>query len=76
MIATPESDTDVVKSAQSVLAKVHKVLADGITDLSLDDVLLKADISLNDYTEALEVSSKGSIVVLKREPNECQYQQL
>lgn len=56
---------------QSVLAKVHKVLADGNTDLSLDDVLLKADISLNDYTEALEVSSKGSIAVLKREPNEC-----
>ena len=71
MIAAPESDTDVVKSAQTTLTKVHKVLADGTTDLSLDDVLVKADISPSEYTQALEVSTKGSVVVLKREPNEC-----
>ena len=68
MIATRESDS---KSAQTVLAKVHKVLADGNTQLSLDDVLVKADISLEEYTKAVEVSSKkGRVVVLKRERNE------
>ena len=71
LIAAPESDSDVVKDAQTVLAKVHKVLADGNTELSLDDLLVKADISLDEYTKALEVSSKGSVVVLTRQPNEC-----
>ena len=41
------------------------------TELSLDEVLVKADISLDEYEKALEVSSKGSVVVLKRQPNEC-----
>ena len=63
LIAQPESDPDVVKQAQTVLAKVHKVLADGHTDKSLD--------THNEYTEALEMSNKGSVVVLKREPSEC-----
>ena len=54
-------------SAQSVLAKVDKVLANGNTELSLDEVLVKADINLSEYTKALEVSSKGSV---KRQPNE------
>ena len=71
LITTPESDSDVVKSAQNVLAKVHQVLADGDTDLSLEDVLVKADISISEYTKALQVSTKANVVVLKREPNEC-----
>ena len=33
LIATPETDSDVVKSSHSVLAKFHKVLADGNTKL-------------------------------------------
>ena len=70
LIATPDPDSSVVKSAQSVLAKVHKVLADGHTDLSLNEILIRAKVSPNEYTEALEVSSKGSVVVLKRQPNE------
>ena len=70
LIASPDSDSDVVKKAQNVLAKVHKVLADGHTELSLDEILIRANISPDEYTEALEVSSKGSVVVLKRQPNE------
>ena len=71
MIATPETDADVVKSAQTTLAKVHKVLADGNTELNLDEVLVKADISFDECAKALQVSTKGSVVVLKRQPNEC-----
>ena len=70
LIATPDSDSDVIKSAHSVLAKVHKVLADGHTDLSLNEILIRAKVSPNEYTEALEVSSKGCVVVLQRQPNE------
>ena len=71
LIAAPESDSDVVENAQTILAQVHKVLSDGNTELSLLEVLIKADISLSEYTKALEVSSKGNVVVLKRQPNEC-----
>ena len=70
LIATPDSDSDVIKCAHSVLAKVHKVLADGHTDLSLYEILIRAKASPNEYTEALEVSSKGCVVVLQRQPNE------
>ena len=71
LIAQPESDPDVVKQAQTVLAKVHKVLADGHTDKNFDEVLVQANVALHEYTEALEVSNRGSVVVLKREPSEC-----
>ena len=71
LIATPDPDSSVVKSAQSVLAIVHKVLAHGHIDLSLNEILIRAKVSShNEYTEALEVSSKGSVVLLKRQPSE------
>ena len=53
LIATPESDSDVVKDAQSKLAKVHKILADGNIDLNLHELLIKAGISPEEYTKAL-----------------------
>ena len=71
LIAEPQSDPDVLKQAQTVLAKVHKVIGDGHTDKSLGEILIHASVTLDDYNEALEVSNKGSIVLLKREPSEC-----
>ena len=40
---------------------------DSTSNLYLD----KAEVSETEYTQALEVSSKGNVVVLRREPNEC-----
>ena len=54
-----------------MLAKVCKVLLDGPTDLSLDELLAKADSEHDTYNKALETSSRGSLVILKCEPNEC-----
>lgn len=71
LIAQPETDPDVVKEAKTVLAKVHKVIADGHTDKSLDEVLVIASVTLDEYNEALEDSNIGCVVLLKREPNEC-----
>ena len=71
LIAQPETDPYVVKEAKTVLAKVHKVIADGHTDKSLDEVLVMASVTLDAYNEALEVSNIGCVVLLKREPNEC-----
>ena len=39
--------------------------------MSLDDLLDKAEVSESEYIRALEVSSEGNVVVLRREPNEC-----
>ena len=39
--------------------------------MSLDDLLDKAEVSESEYIQALEVSSEGNVVVLRREPNEC-----
>ncbi len=57
--------------AQSELAKVRKVLLDGHTDLSLDELLVKAGVEYDTYSKALETSTGGNVVILKREPSEC-----
>ena len=55
----------------SVLCKVQKLIADSNTDLSLAELLDKAEVTEKDYIDALEVSTNGNVVVLKREPDEC-----
>ena len=49
-----------------------KVLADN-NDLSMNELLAKADVTLDQYVSALQVSTKGSVsvVILTRKPNEC-----
>ena len=54
-----------------MLGKVQKLIAHGDTDLNLDELPDKAEVTENDYINAFEVSSTGNVVLLKREPNEC-----
>ena len=54
-----------------MLSKVQKLIVDGNTDLSLAELLDKAEVTEKDYIDALEVSTNGNVVVLKREPGEC-----
>ncbi len=69
LIAEPCEDAS---EPLDVLKKVRKVLGDVCgNDLTLDEVLVKAEISSEQYTSALAVSTNGSVVVLKRKPNEC-----
>ena len=65
----PEN-TDVEHS-KTVLKKVQKLLAESSTDLSLADLLDKADLTETEYIEALETSCTGHVVLLKRELDEC-----
>ena len=51
----------------AVLAKVQKLIADGNTELSLTELLDKAEVTEQEYIDALEVSTNGNVVVLKRE---------
>ena len=54
-----------------VLRKVQKLISDGNTELSLAVLFDKAEVTEQEYIDALEVSTNGNVVVLKREPNEC-----
>ena len=71
LITHCDVEPDVTSNAQSVLSKVYPILADNHADLSLEEILDKAEVTMNDYMNALEVSSKGNVVLLKRNPCEC-----
>ena len=71
LITKDDVEPDDVTEALTVLAKVRKLIVDGSTDLSLHDLLNKAQVTETEYTNALEVSCRGSVVLLQREPHEC-----
>ena len=54
-----------------MLAKVQKLKADGNTELSLFESLDKAEVTEQEYIDALSVFTNGNVVVLKRKPGEC-----
>ena len=62
---------DDATQALAVLGKVQKLLAEADSVLSLNELLDKAEVTENDYINTLEMSSKGNVVLLKRETNEC-----
>ena len=49
---------------------MRKVLPDCIDNDTLDDVLSKANVDRSEYFQALEVTNSGTVVLLKRAPNE------
>ena len=61
---------DNTSDSIQVLTEVCKILADN-DDLSIIELLDKAGVTLDQYVSALQVSTKGSVVILKRNPNEC-----
>ena len=68
-----EGQDHPVKKAKETLKKVFTVLqgSERQHDISLDELLLMADVSETDYLEALHTSKRGNTVVLKRSPREC-----
>ena len=71
LITQDNAEPDKTKQALAVLSKVQKVIAEGSTDLSLAELLDKAKVTESEYIKALEMSANGSVVVLKRDPDEC-----
>ena len=49
-----DDDDDVAKNV-AVLSKVQKLIAEGNTDMSFDDLLDKAEVSESEYTQAKEM---------------------
>ena len=60
-----------IEHDKSVLTKVQKLITDGNTELSLSELLDKAEVTEQEYVDALELSTNSSVVILQREPNEC-----
>ncbi len=51
---------------------MRKVLTESDCDnMTIEDVLAKANVNQSSYKEALTVSANGYVVLLKRNPNEC-----
>ena len=71
MISEPSDNEDDLKHATNILSKVRKQLVDGNIDISLDELLADIGSSREHYMNALNTSSKGNVVVLKRKPGEC-----
>ena len=71
LITRDDAEPDKVAQAIDILGEVQKLIAEGHTDMSLDDLLATAEVTENEYASALEVSCTGSVVLLQREPKEC-----
>ena len=74
-IITHEPTENVEKElefAQTVLRKAQDTLAkmDISTHTSVDELLHKASVTIDDYTKALSISRTGSAVILQRKPRE------
>ena len=66
-----DDTTMQTNQASRTLSKVRKLLIDGKTDVSLDELLRLAEVEPSDYAEAIALSSKGNTIILKRDPCEC-----
>ena len=71
LITKDDPEHDNTTQALAVLGKVQKLIVDNNTTLSLAELLHKANVTEKDYIDALDVSTNGNVVVLKRDPNEC-----
>ena len=75
MIAYPRTDEDDdsidMNTVSNALSRVRKELIDGNVDVSIEQLLNNAKVPVRHYEKALEISTKGNAIVLKREPKEC-----
>lgn len=76
LLSNPEADASIIHvsaaAAKEVLSKVNDVLTDdtvNVSDLSLQQVLCIAQVSEENYYNALKYSKAGKYVVLKRKPS-------
>ena len=74
LIAEPLADDEdpnagLSEEQKQMLAKVRKIVSEN--NLTFDQVLSKAGVGQTAYHEALKISTKGTVIALKRNPNEC-----
>ena len=64
-------DNDDTEDVTKCLGSVRKLLVEGKTDVSIDELLAMANTNWNDYEKAISTTTSGSVVVLKRNPKDC-----
>ena len=64
-------DNDDTEDVTKCLGSVRKLLVEGKTDVSIDKLLAMANTNRNDYEKAISTTTSGSVVVLKRNPKDC-----
>ena len=52
------------------MSKVRKVLPNGNNSATITDIVAKARVTLENYVEALKITTSGTVVILKQKPNE------
>ena len=64
--------TEEVEAAQATLLTVRKTLDDKGTpdDITLDDLLKKAEVSYESYIKSLQICCRGNSIVTQRKPAE------
>ena len=67
-----EDMAEVQFEAKKVLKAVHEVLTDAETpdDISMEELLRKAEVEEDEYMQSMKVSQKGNNIILKRDPCE------
>ena len=53
------------------MANVRKIFVEGKTDVSIDELLAMANTNRNNYEKAISTTTSGNVVVLKRNPMDC-----
>ncbi len=72
LIAYSNDEEDVLNSCSKNLSKVRKqLLVDGNIDVTIEQLLNNVRVPLSQYMKALETSSNGNAIILRRNPNEC-----
>ena len=73
LIARPPDDEltqdETIKNSREILGKIHDAL-DPDRMLSLEEVLKKANVTKEQYTESLKVTKHGKNIILKRSPSD------
>ena len=62
-----EESTEIRKNAQDILSKVYKILESCCYNISLEELLSQANVSLEEYIDSLKVAHRGKNV-LRRNP--------
>ncbi len=70
LIAEPSPDSECLSKAQQLLHDVRQAILECDDNATVRDVLNTANVELEEYVEALGVTSSGSVVVLQRELDE------
>jgi hypothetical protein len=72
LISTQNNDSNACLKATEILRQVRTLLSDkNNTDLTLNELLAKGIVDINQYNDALAICKRDSAVVLKRKPSEC-----